>query len=265
MAGLIVVVGLLAGGVRGEERFILHLPGIGGHMYADDQLVEGLRAGGFEGQIEIYDWTCGDPGVPALHARRRNLEEAQKIARRIVEEREGHPGERVEITAHSAGAGLAVWALEKLPEGVMVENVVMIAPALSPEYDLSGALRHVRGKVYVLYSEFDSIVLGIGTRVFGTIDGLQVEAAGKVGFVRPADGDEEEYRKVVQVPYEPQWARFGNYGDHIGGMMSRFVKEVVVRMVMEEEVGATTRGVEEGGRESGPRRSTGGGGEGVRG
>ena len=126
----------------------------------------------------------------------------------------------------------------------MVENVVMIAPALSPDYDLTGALRHVRGSMYVIYSEFDSLVLGVGTTLFGTIDGVQMEAAGKVGFVRPAGGDEGEYRKVMQVPYEPEWARYGNYGDHIGGMMRRFVEAVVTPMVMEGCVKATTRGVD---------------------
>lgn len=227
------------------EVFVLHLPGIGGHMYMDDEMVKGLREGGVRGRFEIYNWTCGDPGVPALHARRRNLEQAGEIAQLIVEEKEKRPGGRVALTAHSAGAGLAVWALERLPEGVMVENMVMIAPALSPGYDLTGALRHVRGKVYVIYSEFDSLVLGVGTSIFGTIDGVQTEAAGKVGFVRPANGDEGEYRKVVEVPYEPGWARYGNYGDHIGGMMKGFVSEVVAPMVMGGCVEATTRGVEE--------------------
>lgn len=230
------------------EVFVLHLPGIGGHMYMDDEMVKGLREGGVRGRIEIYNWTCGDPGLPALHARRRNLEQAGKIAQLIVEEETEHPEISVQITAHSAGAGLAVWALERLPEGVMVEDVVMIAPALSPGYDLTKALGHVRGKVYVFYSQFDSLVLGVGAKLFGTIDRKRVEAAGKVGFVRPACADEEAYRKVVEIPYDPAWTRYGNDGDHIGGMMRRFVEEVVAPILMEKNLGATTRPVEEASR-----------------
>ena len=245
--GLFLLLGLV-GVARGGEGIVLHLPGIGGHLYMDDELVKGLRDGGVEGQIEIYNWTCGDPGLPALRALKRNLKEAGKISRLIVEVKEKHPDVTVRITSHSGGSGLAVWALERLPEGVMVEDVVMIAPALSPGYDLTKALGHVRGKVYVFYSQFDSLVLGVGAKLFGTIDRKRVEAAGKVGFVRPACADEEAYRKVVEIPYDPAWTRYGNDGDHIGGMMRRFVEEVVAPILMEKNLGATTRPVEEASR-----------------
>jgi hypothetical protein len=244
LTGLALVCALGAGNAAAGELLVIHLPGIGGHMYMDDELVKGLREGGVSGRIEIYNWTCGDPGLPALHAMERNQKQAEKIAAMIVDEKRKRPEVSVRITSHSAGSGLAVWALERLPEGVQVEDVVMIAPALSPGYDLSAALRHVRGKVFVLYSEFDALVLGVGTKLFGTIDGVRTEAAGMVGFVVPEGADAEEYRKVVEIPYQPEWTRYGNNGDHIGGMMRRFVEAVVAPMVLDERVGATTRPVD---------------------
>ena len=68
-----------------------------------------------------------------------------------------------------AGLGVMVKALEELDEE-SVERVVLLAPALSPGYDLTPSLRAVRGDVVVFWSPYDVIILGAGTRLFGTID-----------------------------------------------------------------------------------------------
>ena len=52
-----------------------------------------------------------------------------------------------------------MWALEKLPDDVMVDDLVMVASALSPQYDLSKALKHVRGKAYAFNSMLDVLIL----------------------------------------------------------------------------------------------------------
>ena len=65
---------------------------------------------------------------------------------------------------------------------LFILTVFLLASALSPEYDLSKALGHVRGKVYVFTSPGDSLVLGTGTRLFGTIDGIKSDAAGLNGL-----------------------------------------------------------------------------------
>ena len=108
----------------------------------------------------------------------------------------------------------------------------LIAPALSPAYDLTPALRHVRSKAYVFYSDGDSAVLGIGTRLFGTIDGQKTDAAGKVGFTRPPTGDPAEYAKIVPMPYQSAWMRYENIGDHIGPMMTPFARAVIAPLIL---------------------------------
>ena len=123
-----------------------------------------------------------------------------------------------------------MWALEKLPAGVNVDTVVLLAPALSPEYDLSKSLAHVRGKMFAFTSPYD-VVLGPGTRTFGTIDGVKCDAAGKCGFVVPADADKELYNRLVQLPYNNKWLRLGNVGDHIGSMGRHFSRNVVALLV----------------------------------
>ena len=54
-----------------------------------------------------------------------------------------------------------VKALEDLPIG-SVEAVVLLAPAISPDYDLSKALKAVSREMVVFWSPLDVIVLGAG-------------------------------------------------------------------------------------------------------
>jgi hypothetical protein len=108
----------------------------------------------------------------------------------------------------------------------------MVAPAISPTFDLSAALSRVRSRAYVFHSSIDP-VCGWGTRNFGTIDRQYTESAGKDGFdVR----DVPEYRKLVQFPYDRSWMRAGHAGDHIGGMMKPFARRVIAPLLMTGEL-----------------------------
>jgi pimeloyl-ACP methyl ester carboxylesterase len=219
-----------------QQIFLLHLPGIGGLMRIDKLLTGGLKSGGLDGaDVVVYDWTNGTPGLPALGAVQRNKQEARKIARMIEQRVRAHPDGRIVITGHSGGSGLAVWALESLPDDVQIDTLVMLAPALSPSYDLSAALRHVKNKAYAFNSEYDP-VLGAGTRAFGTIDRIMTNAAGRVGFEKPPGADDEQYAKLVQIPYDRGFMIFGNIGDHIGPMMPRFAARVIAPLILTGEL-----------------------------
>ena len=214
------------------KPWLLHIPGISGETGLDRGMIRGLKEGGYAGITEVYDWTCGTPGLPALLARQRNHAQAKKIAEMILSEHEAHPETPIQIVSHSAGAGLLVWALEDLPKDVTVNSVVLLSPALSPDYDLSKALSHVAGKMYVFSSPHDTIVLGAGTRMFGTVDGKKTDAAGDVGFAIPPDADTRQYVKLVPLPYDPAWMKFGNIGDHVGTMLPAFDKAVVCPLLL---------------------------------
>jgi pimeloyl-ACP methyl ester carboxylesterase len=218
------------------HEHLIHLPGIAGARSLDRRFIRGLRAGGCEGTIEIYDWTDNDPGLSALLSRKRNEREAEKVAEKIQQILKDEPGVKLRIVCHSGGAGIAAWALERLPDDAKIESIVFIAPALSQQYDLSKALAHVRGKAYALISVNDAIVLGAGTRVFGTIDGKKEEAAGLRGFKTPDDpADPKQYDKLVQLPYQDSWMELGNIGDHIGPMGEEFAEKVIAPLLQGKE------------------------------
>jgi hypothetical protein len=221
-----------------DDTFHIHLPGIGGYRGVDRALLRGLRDGGFDASLKPYDWTGEDAGLAALVATQRHRAESTQIARMIVDHAARRPGGRITVTAHSAGTGIITWALEQLPSTVQVDTVVFIAPALSPQYDLSRALARVRDKIYVLYSPYDAAVLGMGTKMLGTVDGVKAEASGKLGFTMPPTADKAQYDKLVQIPYQSQWIKLGNIGDHIGGMSRPFVKAIVAPLLARGELPA---------------------------
>jgi hypothetical protein len=212
--------------------FLLHLPGIGGERNIDLYMTRGLKDGGFNGQIEIYDWTEHDIGIDALLATQRNYKEAKLIAKILTDRYDKDPAAPIYLTCHSGGGGLAVWALEDLPDRVKIKTFLMLSTALSPRYNLSKALRHVSGKAYVFFSNEDSLVLGTGCRLMGTIDGVKTDAAGRMGFTMPPTADAGQYAKIVQFPYNPEWIRLGDVGSHIGAMDHRFARLVLAPLLV---------------------------------
>jgi pimeloyl-ACP methyl ester carboxylesterase len=215
-----------------QTAWLLHLPGIGGRMAIDSMLTNGLRDGHVNAQIEIYDWTGEDRGMAALTQSKRHRDQSKIVADMILKHVREHPQQPITLTSHSAGTGIAVWALEQLPDDVKVDDLVLIASALSPQYDLSKALRHVRNKAYAFNSDLDVLVLGAGTKMFGTVDRVYGDAAGRVGFTMPSGADEVQYKQLEQYPYDADWMRFRNNGEHIGPMMRPFASNVIARVLL---------------------------------
>jgi len=202
-------------------------------------MTEGLVEGGFDGELEIYDWTNSAPGLPALLSYQRNLDEAQRIADKIVALHRAQPNRPIILTGHSGGTGLAVWALERLPDDVQVDRVMLLASALSPKYDLTRALHHVRTHLYNFWSDQDVTVLSTGTTIFGTIDGVKGPAAGFVGFTPPESADLRQYQKLQQFAYTGDWVQWGNTGGHIGLMSKTFSIHVLAPLVTDHPLPTT--------------------------
>jgi len=213
--------------------WLLHLNGIGGERVCDHTLLSGLTAGGFDADFHIYDWTEGETGIVALQRHATHPIEARKVADLIIQQFNANPTTPIYVTGHSGGAAILTWALELLPDQIKVESACMFAPALSPEYDLTKALRHVKGKLFVFSSPHDFVVLSTGTRMFGTMDGVRGDAAGLKGFVQPRTADAEQYKKIVPQPYQRSWAlRYGNVGSHICALRPKFARDYVARLLL---------------------------------
>jgi pimeloyl-ACP methyl ester carboxylesterase len=158
---------------------------------------------------------------------------AVKVAADINRFKERTPEAPVFLVGKSGGSGVVVKALERLPEEA-VEAVILLAPALSPRYHLTRALRAVRHEMVVFWSPLDVIVLGAGTRLFGTIDRVKSISAGMVGFQTPeghGDADKAQYVKLRQVRWHAKMASTGNLGGHVGPDSPAFLRKYVVPLL----------------------------------
>lgn len=183
----------------------------------------GLRAGGVEASIHVVEWERPVYDILGhLQDIETNRRSAGRAAALIATYHAAHPDAPVDLVGYSAGGGMAIFVAEALDDTVHVRNVVLAQPAISPRYDLTPALRHVDGRLTLFYSPSDVVILGLGTRAFGTIDRSQTDSAGMVGFdVDAAVADPKLRERLFQVRWRPEMIWSGHFGDH-GGILSNW-------------------------------------------
>jgi pimeloyl-ACP methyl ester carboxylesterase len=231
----------------GSDRYgkAFYLDGAGNLGFGVDTVPQGLQAAGFKGSFQPIIWTTftgpiGDQ-VIRLNARLRS----DDLTKKIIQYRRSYPEAPVYVIGLSAGTGVAVFALENLPDGVNIDTLVLLGSSLSSTYNMSKALKHVKTKVYVLHSPNDAVLSGF-IPVTGTIDGAYlVEPAGLVGL-RPAAGlSAEQLRvfreKVVNVAWRPSFERYGYAGGHTDATNFSFVKWYIARELLHISAPATTQ------------------------
>src|SRR5262249_3474858 len=111
-----------------------------------------------------------------------------------------------------------------------VERIILLSPAVSRAFDLSGALRATKGEIVSFYSRYDQLVLGWGTRQFGTADRIHGPSAGLRGFILPSELDDvsrASYQRLVQIPWNPSMFLEGHPGIHVGTSMPAFLAKEV--------------------------------------
>ncbi len=243
-ARLVVVVSLAValGGCRGQpyvdgERLdrglVMVLSGIGGRFPSAVYIAEGLDEGGVDYAIEIYDWALPVGGIISLRSEEHNREQAAKAAERIVTYQDEYPGRPTFVIGHSGGGGVAVWVVENLPFGHEVNRVVLVAPAVSPDYDLAVALSRTQDGIVSFHSDRDWLILGWGTSTFGTIDGQWVDSAGLIGFSDAATANAPaDAPRLLEVPWTPDMTEYGYRGGHVTSINTRFIANVVAPHVL---------------------------------
>ena len=217
------------------KPLLVHLPGIAGDNLIERWYLSSLRTGGFDGEMRLFDWTGRNAWFGALKAYDHNRDAGRRLAEEITTFVRANPDRPVFLSSDSGGAGPTDWALEALPDDVRVEGVVLICPALSPDYDLSPALARVRQRMIAFHSGRDGFILGWGTRQWGTIDRKYVAAAGYTGFQMPGDvADATQYQKLRSIGYDGSWwLRYNNPGDHTGAMSARFASGYIAPILTE--------------------------------
>ena len=195
----------------------------------------GLQDAGYEGYVKVFPWQGFTHAGDQMNLS-KNRERASELAAEIRTYAREHPGKKINIVALSAGTGIAAFALEFLPERIQVQNVIFLGCSLSSGYDLTRALRRVRGGLYCIYSPTDGILKDV-VWYTGTVDRIKGSAgiAGLEGFSRPsttASDMARQYAKVHNVGYRPEFAAAGYRGGHIDCTAREFVANYLAGTIM---------------------------------
>jgi pimeloyl-ACP methyl ester carboxylesterase len=215
--------------------FVVVADGVGGLNLLGMSLQYAMAREGLAHALKVIEW---GHGFGRWHKDLTDVENHRAQARAMIAEVESFRAQRPEapvfLVGKSGGCGIVVRALEGLPEEV-VEATVLVAPALSPDYNLTDALRAVRREMVVFWSPLDVIVLGLGTRIFGTVDRVKAVGAGMVGFRVPRSTQDQEqrrqYAKLRQVRWHPRMASTGYLGGHVGPDLPGFLRKFVVPLL----------------------------------
>jgi pimeloyl-ACP methyl ester carboxylesterase len=215
--------------VRGA---VFAVDGAGGYGGFPDTLAKTIAAEELPLYVQPVIWTHGYRRVVADLTDTAHIDQqGRQLAVEIAAYRAEHPGQPVYLVGHSAGCGVALRAVADLPPD-SVERLILIAPAVSTNYDLRPALRASRA-VEVFHSDRDWAYLGLGTVVLGTTDRRRDGAAGRVGF-RPTDLPPEDAAllcRLRQHPWDPTLAWTGNQGGHAGGYQPVYLRAYVLPLL----------------------------------
>lgn len=215
------------------EGVVFCADGAGGYGYTTEALEYVLTEARAPLYVERVDWSHGRGRMTIDNCHWSNIREhATRLAARVGAVRTRYPHLRVYLVSHSAGSAVILEAARELPPG-SVERIVVLAPSVSPSYDLRVPLVTSRQGIDAYTSQSDWFTLGLGMRVFGTTDRRWTAAAGKVGFRRPAPNTPEAalYARLREHPWDQEQAATGHKGGHYGSYAPGFLRAQVLPLL----------------------------------
>jgi len=204
-------------------------------------VVEGMLEAGYRGAGELVSWETtkglmADQDASVAYKRTK----AQAGAARIRSYQKEHPAAPVNLLGFSAGTAEAIFALEVLPETAPVDRVVLLGASISRDYDMTEALKRVRGKLYIFTSTHDRM-LGTLMQFSGTADRkFHDPGAGIKGFVLPAGASAATRQlyadKIVTIPYAEDFLKDKDKGRHFDNVKKEFIRDHVAPLFLKTSV-----------------------------
>jgi len=214
-----------------EDQFgrTYYIDGAGNWGYGVAEVPKGLQGAGYLGRVVVFPWSpFRSPALDQTLGRGAAKTRGKELAAEIVVYLKSFPGRKVNVIALSAGTGVAVWACENMAPPGKIHNLVLLGSSLSSTYDMSKALAHIEGGVFVYHSDKDA-VLKLAVPLTGTIDGCSGESAGLVGL-QLASGEET---RIWNIAWFPDQARLGWTGSHTSCTAEPFVRAVLAAHIID--------------------------------
>ena len=214
------------------QGIVIVTNGAGGNTEASRALVTALEKSRVPLSVRTFEWTHGvGRAVTDMTDFEHAQEQGRLLAEQIITYRAAHPNTPIYLVGYSAGTHVTLEATRWLDPNT-VERVILLAPAVSSEYDMSATLAAARQGVDVYTSQRDRLYLGTGTDIVGTADGLRgVAAAGRVGFDPPSPLDSMLAMRLRQHPWNRNGAWTGNDGSHAGPLQSTYLRAYILPLL----------------------------------
>jgi pimeloyl-ACP methyl ester carboxylesterase len=213
-----------------QADMVIVVPGLGGDGGDYAKVVHALHDAGCQDRLCVFNWGCSWALFPiTLSCTGVHHDTERRLAAQVTQWRNDHPGCHIALIGHSAGAGVIVGMLGRLDNSITIGPIILLAPALSPDFDLRPALAH-SNCIHVFFSPDDWFWQGIGSTIFGGYDGVHRDGAGRRGFTLAQLSDDQK-RKVIQHPWQPQWKSLGEDGGHFDWMSGAFVDRVLAPLI----------------------------------
>jgi pimeloyl-ACP methyl ester carboxylesterase len=224
-----------------REGLVYMFPGVEGGPESMGAPARAIRDAGCNAAIKAHDWNR--PRVIGTFANLMdydgNLRAAADVAAEIMRYRRLHPDEPIDLVGYSGGGGMAVLVAEALPPKFRLRYVILCQAAVSPDYDLTGVLSRIDGKLVNFYSPIDVFLLGAGTAIFGTIDREHTMSAGRGGFHNPPNVSRPELAdRLEQRKWSPSMVKSFHAGNHFGMLTYSWNRDYVGPLLAEPALSA---------------------------
>lgn len=229
---------------RMKHGYTYYLDGAGGGTAKAnwaEGVKEGMLAAGYPGAGEMFSWEEGkglvvDQDASVAYKRSK----AKELAVEIQKQKAAFPDAPINLLGFSAGTAEAIFALEYLPDNLQVDQVVLLGTSISRDYDMTKALQHVKGKLYIYTSTHDRM-LGFLMPFSGTADRkFNDPGAGITGFVLPKGANDQTRKlyadKIVTIRWTKELEADGDYGRHFDNIKMEFIRDHVAPLLMGKPV-----------------------------
>jgi hypothetical protein len=208
---------------RRKRGLLLVLGGIEGPSPYNHAMACGVLRSRYRGAVRRFGWNRGIPFLRSLvnlMSRRHHARQTARLVERIVAYKFQNPDAPISLLAQSGGCWIVLKALEQLPADLRVHSAVLIAPSMSPGYDISLAASKCAAGLTSIGGPGDFFFLGLGTTLFGTSDRVHTPSAGWIGWHHHPPGFRE-------VRWHPNWVRHGYFSNHTSSSAVRFVQHAL--------------------------------------
>jgi len=167
----------------------------------------GLRAGGVEMALQVRRWEPFlEHIIEPVYAVERTRARARYEAKRLAEYRRQYADCPITLLGYSGGCLMAILVTEEMPEGVLVDRVILMSAAVSRHYDLTRMLDNTRLGAVHYWSPREDFTRRVAAD-FGLADGSRDDPAS-------ADSFDTIDERLTQISWRPEWKSYGYNGEH---------------------------------------------------